>query len=82
MTANANVNYTGDRFLNKRNTALAPGFTTLDAGIGYRMSRIEVRLDARNLTDRRDAVAESEFGDAQFYRMPARTVQAGVSLRY
>jgi len=76
------VNYTGDRFLNMRNTALAKPFTTVDAGIGYRIDRYELRVDGRNLTDRRDPVAESEFGDAQYYRMPARTVQAGVALRY
>lgn len=82
FVANATLNYTGDRFLNKRNTALAPAFTTFDAGAGYRASRFEVRLDARNLGDRRDAASESEFGDSQFYRMPARRIQAGLSLRY
>src|SRR5262249_1186786 len=66
---NGSLNYTGDRFLNKRNTALAPEFVTLDAGIGYRIRRAEFRVDARNLSNRRDAVAESEFGDAQYYRM-------------
>jgi outer membrane receptor protein involved in Fe transport len=79
---NANViaNRVGARFLNKRNTTRAGGYTTLDAGIGYRSDRWEVRLDARNLTDRRDPVAESELGDAQYYRLPGRSVQA--SLRY
>jgi outer membrane receptor protein involved in Fe transport len=80
--ANLVVRYTGNRYLNKRNTALAPAFTTVDAGLGYRTGRVEVRVDARNLTNRRDAVAESEFGDAQYYRMPARSLQAGVVLRY
>ena len=80
--ASANVNYTGDRYLNKRNTALVPGYLTMDAGIGYRIRRAEFRLDGRNLGNRRDAVSESEFGDAQYYRMPARTIQAGVSLTY
>lgn len=82
LIVSANMNYTGDRFLNKRNTALAPAFSTFDAGIGYRASRFEVRIDGRNLGDRRDAVAESEFGDAQYYRMPARTIQAGIALHY
>lgn len=82
LIANANVNYTGDRYLNKRNTALAEAFLTVDAGIGYRTGRLEFRLDGRNLSDRRDAVSESEFGDAQYYLMPARTVRAGVVLSY
>jgi iron complex outermembrane receptor protein len=80
--ANASVNYTGDRYLNKRNTALVPGFSTIDAGIGFRMDRAEFRLDGRNLGDRRDAVSESEFGDAQYYRMTARSIRAGVALKY
>ncbi len=79
---NANINYTGDRFLNKRNTAPAPKFVTMDAGIGYRIRSAEFRLDGRNLSNRRDAVSESEFGDAQYYRMTARTIQAGVIINY
>jgi iron complex outermembrane receptor protein len=80
--ASANLNYAGNRYLNKRNTALVKGFATFDAGIGYRWNRFELRLDGRNLSDRRDAVSESEFGDAQYYRMPARTVQAAIAVRY
>jgi iron complex outermembrane receptor protein len=80
--ASASLNYTGDRYLNKRNTALAPGFATFDAGVGYRLRRAEFRLDGKNLGNRRDAVSESEFGDAQYYRMPARTIEVGVVLAY
>ncbi len=78
--ANLIANRVGARFLDKQNTALASAYTLLDAGIGYRHDRWEVRLDARNLTDRRDPVAASELGDGQFYRLPGRSVQA--SLRY
>ena len=65
--------YSGDRFLNKRNTALADAFTTWAAGVGYRFGRGELRLDGENLTDERDPIAESELGDAQYYRLPARS---------
>lgn len=82
FVASATVNYTGDRYLDKRNRALAPAFTTIDAGFGYRTGSAEIRIDGRNLGDRRDAVSESEFGDAQYYRMPARTVRAGIVVRY
>ena len=82
LLVSANLNYTGDRYLNKRNTALAPKYLTVDAGVGYRVRRAEFRLDGRNLSNRRDAVSESEFGDAQYYRMPARTFVAGVVLQY
>lgn len=71
--AYAVANYVGKRWLNKRNTALADDYTTFDAGFGYAWDRWEVRADGYNLSDRRDPVAESELGDAQYYRMPART---------
>ena len=64
------------------NTALAAGFTTVDIGVGYRVDRYEVRLDGRNLGDARDAVSESELGDAQYYRMPARRLDVTFGLRF
>jgi outer membrane receptor for monomeric catechols len=66
------LNYIGDRFLNKRNTALADAFTTISLGAGYRFGKNNVRFDIENVTDERDPVAESELGDAQYYRMHAR----------
>jgi iron complex outermembrane receptor protein len=80
--ANANIDYAGDRYLNKRNTALVNGFLTADAGVGYRTARAEFRIDGRNLGNKRDPVSESEFGDAQYYRMTARTIQVGVAMKY
>jgi len=71
--------YVGDRFLNKRNTALAPSYDTWAAGIGYRFPRWSIRLQGENLNDVRPPVAESELGDAQYYRLPARTFRLGVS---
>jgi outer membrane receptor protein involved in Fe transport len=76
------VKYTGDRFLDKRNRALAAPFTTLDVGGGYRLRRWEIRVDGRNLTNRRDAVSESELGDAQYYLMPARRVDLTLGVRF
>jgi outer membrane receptor protein involved in Fe transport len=70
--ARADVRYTGARYLNKRNTALAPGFTSWSAGIGWRAPRWEVRLDGENLSDQRDPVAESELADASYYRLEGR----------
>jgi outer membrane receptor protein involved in Fe transport len=65
----------GDRFMDKRNRALAEPFTTVDVGVGYRFNRYDLRLDGRNLGDRRDPVAESEVGDAQYYLMTPREVR-------
>lgn len=76
------VKYAGDRYLNKRNTALAPSFTTIDIGVGYRWSQYELRVDGRNLGDRRDAVSESELGDAQYYRLTARRFDVTFGVRF
>jgi outer membrane receptor protein involved in Fe transport len=76
------VKYTGSRYLNMRNTALADPFATIDLGVGYRVARWEVRLDGRNLTDRRDPISESELGDAQYYLMPARRVDVTFGVRF
>lgn len=73
FNANASINYVGDRWLNMRNTAPAKSYTTWSAGLGYRMTRGELRLDGHNLTNVRPPVAESELGDAQYYLLPARS---------
>ena len=74
----AQANYVGSRYLNKRNTALAPDYTAYDAGIAYRFREWELRLDGRNLGDARDPVAESELGDAQYYLLAPRRIEAGI----
>jgi len=74
FVARVDLRYTGDRYLNKRNTALADGFTSWSAGLGWRASSWEVRLDGENLSDRRDPVAESEMADASYYRLEGRRV--------
>jgi iron complex outermembrane receptor protein len=76
------MNYTGQRFLNKRNNAPADGFATVDLSAGYRTPRWELRADARNVSDRRDPVAESEVGDAQYYLMTARRVSGSFSVHF
>jgi outer membrane receptor for ferric coprogen and ferric-rhodotorulic acid len=78
LILSADYTYTGERYLNKRNTSLAPSFGLLDASVGYRFQSWELRLDGRNLTDARGPVSESELGDGQYYRMPARTISLAV----
>ena len=75
LNANVMVNYVGERYLNKRNTARAAAYNTLSAGVGYRRGRNELRVDGRNLNNTRPPVSESELGDAQYYRLPARSVE-------
>ena len=74
-TAHVDAAFTGSRYLNKRNTALAEQFTTWGMGVGWRADRWEVRLDGTNLGDRRDPVAESELADASYYLLDARRVR-------
>ena len=66
------------RFLNKRNTALAPDYITWSAGIGYALRDVEMRLDAVNINNQRPPVSESELGDAQYYLLPARSIFASM----
>jgi len=73
FSAWTSVTYTGSRYLNRRNTALASGFAEVAAGAGLRTGWGEIRVDGHNLTDRRTAVAESELGDGQYYLLPARS---------
>ncbi|HXN21428.1 MAG TPA: TonB-dependent receptor [Candidatus Dormibacteraeota bacterium] len=82
VLAGFDVYYTGRRFLNRRNTALAEGFPDVGITAGYRARRWELRVDARNLGNRRDPVAESELGDAQYYLLPARRVDASFTAHF
>ena len=75
-------NYTGSRYLDKRNHALSEGFPAFGLSAGYRTGRWEFRVDGHNLLDRRDPVAESEMGDAQYYLLPSRRVDAGLRFRF
>ena len=76
------MNYTGSRFLDRANTNLAEGFATVDLSAGYRTPRWEIRVDARNIADRRDPVAESELGPDQFYLMTNRRVTGSFSIHF
>jgi iron complex outermembrane receptor protein len=80
--AAAEVRLVGSRYLNKRNTALAPGYAEVSASLGWRAAKWEARLDGRNLGDERAPVAESELGDAQYYRLPSRRIELSLIRRF
>jgi iron complex outermembrane receptor protein len=82
LRASAVVNHVGSRFLNKGNTSVAGAYNMVDAGIGYAWQNWELRLDGYNLSDRRDPVAESELGDAQFYRLSGRSAVLSASFSF
>jgi iron complex outermembrane receptor protein len=79
LQASAVARYVGARFLDKSNTISTPGYTTIDTSVGYAAGAWTLRAVGENLTDRRAPVAESELGDAQFYRLPGRTVRLELS---
>jgi outer membrane receptor protein involved in Fe transport len=78
-TGSLTWNHVGARFLNKGNTVRASAYDQIDGGFGFRASAWELRADVVNLLDRRDPVAESELGDAQYYRLPGRTLSLSLT---
>jgi iron complex outermembrane recepter protein len=79
------ASHTGQRVLNKRNSLSVGSFTTLDASLGWQFTRFGVQLAGYNLTDRRDAVAESELseeisGASSYYLLPGARVMLSVSV--
>jgi outer membrane receptor protein involved in Fe transport len=76
------INWVGSRYLNKRNTALTGDYATWSAGVGYRWSNWEVRLDGYNINDQRPPVTESELGESQYYLLPARRIIASASYQF
>jgi outer membrane receptor protein involved in Fe transport len=75
-------NWIGSHWLNSLNTFEAPGYALVDASVGYRFKRFTTAILASNLGDRRDAVQLSELGEGQFYRLPARRIDATVTWHY
>ena len=72
-------NYIGSQYLNKRNTALAPSYSTWDVTLGWRLERWDFTLAGYNLGDERPPVAESELGEGQYYRLPGRSIEMFVT---
>jgi iron complex outermembrane receptor protein len=82
LIGNLEANWVGSRYLNKRNTALADSYFTWAASLGWRTARWEARATGRNLNNRRDAVAESELGDAQYYLLPHRRFDVSATVHF
>jgi outer membrane receptor protein involved in Fe transport len=76
------VNYADKRWLDLVNTARAPAYATVDAGLTWKLGRHTLFLRGTNLTDRRDAATGSEFGDQSYYRVSGRKVMAGVRVAF
>ena len=80
--ASVTSNWIGRHWLNSVNTFEAPAYAVIDASLGYRFERFTVALLGSNLGNRRDAAQLSELGEGQFYRLPARRVDATLTWHY
>ncbi|MBE7942483.1 MULTISPECIES: TonB-dependent receptor [Ramlibacter] len=75
------ASYTGRRFLDMGNAVEVPGYTTIDASLGYVFEGgVKVSMTGTNLSNRRDAVLASEIGEGQLYRRPARRWTVGLTV--
>jgi iron complex outermembrane receptor protein len=72
----------GAHWLNSLNTFEAPAYAVVDASVGYRFEKFTLAVLGSNLGDRRDAVQLSELGEGQFYRLPARRIDATLTWHY
>ncbi|MGA9574993.1 MAG: TonB-dependent receptor [Lysobacterales bacterium] len=72
-------NYIGERYMNKRNTVVADSYRTWDVSLGYRVEKWDFTMTGTNLGDVRPPVAESELGESQYYRLPARSIEAFIT---
>jgi outer membrane receptor protein involved in Fe transport len=74
------INSIGRRYLDLENKAPVPAYVTVDASVTWSWKGGRISLSGANLTDRRDPVTASEFGDQSYYRLTGRTIMLGVSL--
>jgi outer membrane receptor protein involved in Fe transport len=75
----AQAAYVGRRFLDSLNTAPVGGYLTLDARLALRLGQYTLALAGTNLSNRRDPVTASEFGDQSYYLLPARQLLLSVT---
>jgi len=75
-------NWIGQHWLNSLNTFEAPAYAVVDASLGYRFQQFTVSVLGSNLGNRRDGAQLSELGEGQFYRLPARRIDATLTWHY
>jgi iron complex outermembrane receptor protein len=81
--AAATLRYVGSRFLDRENRIKVGSYATIDARAGWKFKGgWGLFVEGENLTNRRDAVTESELGEGQFYRLSGRRILATLSYGY
>ncbi|HEY0844610.1 MAG TPA: TonB-dependent siderophore receptor [Noviherbaspirillum sp.] len=78
--AGAGLNYVDDRFANAGNTVTLPGYTTVDAMVGYRLAKLDLQLNINNLFDRKYIV--SGHGSAPNLNLPGAPRNVQITARY
>jgi len=81
-TLDAVMRFVGSRYFDPENTVRADAYTTYDAGIGYGFGNWSLNLQGRNLNDTRPPVSNSELGDSQSYRLPARFFELSATVKF
>jgi len=77
----AGLRYVGERFISNANTQTLPAYTTLDASIGWALSRnVQLQLNVRNLTDKLYAI--TSYGSSQYLLGDERHAELTVHWRY
>ncbi|MGF6180642.1 iron complex outermembrane receptor protein [Massilia sp. UYP32] len=77
----AGLRYVGERFISNANTQALPAYTTLDASIGWALSRnVQLQLNVRNLTDKLYAI--TSYGSSQYLLGDERHAELTVHWRY
>ena len=77
----AGLRYVGERFISNANTQALPAYTTLDAAIGWALSRnVQLQLNVRNLTDKLYAI--TSYGPSQSLLGDERHAELTVHWRY
>ncbi|MDJ1470802.1 TonB-dependent receptor [Xanthocytophaga flava] len=78
LNLGAGVNYMSDTFTNSTNTYTLPAYTVTDVAIGYRLGRINIRLNLNNVLNKRyfaNAIYSNQFS-------PGPTRNFLLSLKY
>lgn len=77
----AGLRYVGERFISNANTQTLPAYTTLDASLGWALSRnVQLQLNVRNLTDKLYAI--TSYGSSQYLLGDERHAELTVHWRY
>ncbi len=84
LTLNAGIFYEDEQFTSVNNEVTMPGYTTVDAGVGYdfkvNKSTVKVQAGVKNLFDRE--YYTSGFGEGISFRGTPRTVYVGFTSEF